>query len=324
MIFKYFKTLSLFILALATLFYFAVRRFILYFSLWTTRKHKLNRPKSNGRIAVCIPTLNVGSRLLKVLQQVFSANEDDIDVFVADGGSTDETLSILKRFDVTVVKCPVGRANGLNAAAAAALKHSNADLMVFLHGDTVLPDNWDTRIRDSLDDHPTRAVGYFWFKMEPMSGIENYVASFIEWLTWLRAVMTETAVTGDMSFHMHRETYVRLGGFSAIPLMEDCDFIYRAQRYYDIISSGPGAPTDCRRWRGKGIHCWDNSGWNYFFYLMWHIGFYSSEDVHRNYYVGRPLPKSYPLGSNKLQEKTIQKSSKLQNNGNPRSKKIFA
>merc|ERR1712117_472875 len=100
--------------------------------------------------------------------------------------------------------------------------------------------------------------------------------------------------------HMDRDVLEALGGIPAVPLMEDCEFMWRAQRYFDIESSGPGEPTDSKRWRGKGIHALDNSSWNDVYYWGHLNGFMSETLIHQMYYPGREVPKCYPLGSKEL------------------------
>jgi glycosyltransferase involved in cell wall biosynthesis len=56
-------------------------------------------------VSVILATLNSGAILKKSLQSVRSQNYDQskIEIIVADGGSTDETIEILKKYQALII-----------------------------------------------------------------------------------------------------------------------------------------------------------------------------------------------------------------------------
>src|SRR4028118_197558 len=125
------------------------------------------------KISIIIPVLNEAATIQETLTRLQDATE--VEVIVVDGGSRDETVAIAKRccvqafghensasapeeqaqiahhlskslapsLPVKVISAVAGRANQMNAGAAAA----TGDILLFLHADTHLPTGFDNLIR---------------------------------------------------------------------------------------------------------------------------------------------------------------------------------
>ena len=86
-------------------------------------------------ISVIIPTLNEADTLDSSLWNLF-CQPGNFEVIVAEGGSTDETQEVLKRFPaVQFVRSDGGRGRQVNEGA----RRARGRIFLFLHGDTVLP-----------------------------------------------------------------------------------------------------------------------------------------------------------------------------------------
>ncbi len=57
----------------------------------------------NPKVSVITPTLNCAATLVKCVQSVASQDYNNIEHIVVDGNSTDETLEILKPYNVSVI-----------------------------------------------------------------------------------------------------------------------------------------------------------------------------------------------------------------------------
>ena len=91
-------------------------------------------------ISVIIPVLNEERALPATLQRVFAlhADTDGFEVIVVDGGSTDSTADIVAREPRIIWQvAETGRASQMNAGAHTA----SGDWLLFLHADTLLPDD---------------------------------------------------------------------------------------------------------------------------------------------------------------------------------------
>lgn len=92
-------------------------------------------------VSIVIPTLNEATALPKLLAQftLDLVREFDLELLVSDGGSTDETIAIARRFGVQVIEHKAKDrqtiAQGRNAGAAKA----QGDILVFIDADTIIP-----------------------------------------------------------------------------------------------------------------------------------------------------------------------------------------
>ena len=93
-------------------------------------------------LSVIIPAFNEGEAIVAAISTALEL-DDHVEVIVADGGSTDGTMKRAKEAGARVLDAPSGRAACLNAGAAAA----TGDLLLFLHGDTILPPGYGVATR---------------------------------------------------------------------------------------------------------------------------------------------------------------------------------
>ncbi|MBI5677499.1 MAG: glycosyltransferase, partial [Planctomycetes bacterium] len=111
------------------------------------------------KISVIIPTLNEEFHIEKTLQRV-TRQEGDYEVYVVDGGSIDNTVAIAKKY-ACVINSQLGRAIQMNTGA----KLCTGDILLFLHADTLLPDNAFCEIRKRMSD-TTVAGGSFYIAFD--------------------------------------------------------------------------------------------------------------------------------------------------------------
>jgi rSAM/selenodomain-associated transferase 2 len=221
------------------------------------------------KIAVIIPTLNEEQALPDTLQRTTALGLDDI--IVVDGGSTDRTQEIACDLLVRDARCEVrgtgaetssprtpnpeprtphlrlitsaaGRARQMNTGAS----HSQADVLLFLHADTHLPDEARHAIERALDD-PACVGGRFDVRFERDTGLAWLIARLIS----LRSRWSGIA-TGDQALFVRHEVFAQLGGFTDIPIMEDVDFTCRLKRAGHVAPLRAHVVTSYRRWDRHG------------------------------------------------------------------------
>ncbi len=107
--------------------------------------------------ALCIvmPVLDEAETLAARLGALQRFRRRGMQVVVVDGGSRDDTLAIAQAHADLAFLAPRGRAAQMNAGAAAC----PAEVLLFLHADTALPDPADLLVRRATR-HP-RAWGRF-------------------------------------------------------------------------------------------------------------------------------------------------------------------
>jgi uncharacterized protein len=192
-------------------------------------------------LSVIIPTLNEAEGLGKVLDRV--RKEAATEIIVVDGGSKDETREIAARAGALVMEAPGGRAAQQNAGAMAA----RGRLLLFLHADTLLPENYAALIRETMDD-PSKVAGAFRFRTDGSGAAMR----FIEWTANLRSGLLQ-APYGDQALFMEKRVFDEMGGFAPLPIMEDVDLVLRLRRRGAVATLRARAVTSARRWRRLGI-----------------------------------------------------------------------
>jgi len=192
-------------------------------------------------LSLIIPTLNEAGGLGRVLDRV--RGQAGVEIIVADGGSRDGTKEIAAQAGARVLEAPGGRAGQLNAGALAA----SGRLLLFLHADTLPPQNYADLIREALDD-PSTVAGAFRFQTDGSGALMR----LIEQSANLRSTFLHLPY-GDQGLFMEKRVFGEMGGFAPIPVMEDYELVLRLRRRGTVRTLRESAVTSARRWQGIGI-----------------------------------------------------------------------
>lgn len=202
-----------------------------------------------------MPVLNEAADIGATLQALAPLTARGVQLVVADGGSSDATVVLAQAAGAVVVAAPRGRALQMNAGA----QQASAPVLLFLHADTVLPDDADQLIFRALADG--RAVwGRFDVRIAGQARMLRVVATFMN----LRSRWSGVA-TGDQAMFMTRAAFDAVGGFAAQPLMEDIDMSARLRQLSRPACLRAKVLTSGRRWETRGV-------WRTIF-LMWRLRF---------------------------------------------------
>jgi rSAM/selenodomain-associated transferase 2 len=207
---------------------------------------------------VIVPTLNEEEEIASFLECV-SGLEPDLQIIVADGGSSDGTVDIAAAL-VRVMNAPRGRGAQMNAGASEA----TGDVLWFLHADTRPHAESLGAMRGALED-PEVVGGAFEYNLdhpgrffritENVSNRKNQVCRLF---------------FGDMGIFVRRTTFERMGGFREFPLMEDMDLCKRLKEQGSIEIIPLRINTSVRRWLDEGIL--KNLVRNWILQLLWNLG----------------------------------------------------
>jgi rSAM/selenodomain-associated transferase 2 len=207
---------------------------------------------ANPRLSIVMPTLNEAAGVGDLLAALQPLRHRGHELVVVDGGSTDGTAALARRFADAVLDAPRGRATQMNAGAAAA----RGRVLLFLHADTWLPPLADVLIQEAMASG--RAWGRFDVRIEGRPRLLRVVAALMN----LRSRLTGIA-TGDQAIFVTREAFERVGGFPAQPLMEDIELSRRLKRLGRPACLRERVCTAGRRWEQRGV-------WRTIF-LMWRL-----------------------------------------------------
>ena len=193
-----------------------------------------------GRISIIIPTLNEAASITATLEHI--RNLPNVEVIVADGGSHDQTAELARAAGAMVVACNPGRGKQLNAGAALA----SGEVLLFLHADTKLPDDFADHVWQTL--RAGNSGGAFRLCI----GSKGWMLRLIESGANLRSRWFQLPY-GDQAIFVNASKFFSLGGFQNWPLMEDYDFCRRLQKTGTIGLAPASVTTSSRRWQRLGV-----------------------------------------------------------------------
>lgn len=211
-------------------------------------------------LSLVIPTLNAGPTLGRTLGAV-AVPSFPMEVVIADGGSTDDTLAIATRHHVRVIPGSAGRGGQLARGAEAAI----GDWLLFLHADTVLGEGWDEAVAAFIEQNENAMrAAVFRFALDGRSP----PARRIERLARFRGARLGLPY-GDQGLLMSRALYLSVGGFEALPIMEDVAMVRRIGKdridFLDV-----DAVTSAKKYQRDGY--WFRPMKNIFCLLLYFLG----------------------------------------------------
>lgn len=199
------------------------------------------------KISIIIPVLNEEKNLSIILPYLQPFRDSGHEVIVVDGGSVDNSLkfaaegAVLEVIDKVLVSEP-GRALQMNRGAA----NATGEVYLFLHADTVLPDN-ALQLISSLDHNI-----HFWGRFDIRLSNNRIIFRLIECLVNLRSRLTSIA-TGDQAIFIEAELFKSVGGFPEIVLMEDIAISRLLKKQLKPVCLTAKVITSSRRWEVKGV-----------------------------------------------------------------------
>lgn len=223
-------------------------------------------------LSLIVPLLNEAAALPAFIKAVQALPGLDELIF-ADGGSTDATLSLLQEAwpeaaqihlsanvwafqpatslrlpRVSILHCERGRASQMNSAAGLA----RGEILCFLHVDSRLPQEAAQRLRQAV--HKGWLWGAFAIRFQPGSP-----------LMWLNGLLSSARARlrrilfGDQALFFRRDFFEQIGGFPALPLMEDYALslqlrqLSRSQTALRPRLLHPAVRTSARRYTGHPL-----------------------------------------------------------------------
>jgi len=193
------------------------------------------------KISIIIPVLNEAPTIASVIST--AQNAQNVEIIVADGGSSDRTADIAQSLGVRVISTAPGRAAQMNAGAIAA----TGDILLFLHADTLLPPGYDSGARLALAK-PQTVAGAFKLKIDSPSLCLRLVETGVNG----RSRFLQMPY-GDQAIFLTASTFDKIGGFPDLALMEDFEFVRRLKKQGRIEIVPQPVLTSARRWQQLGV-----------------------------------------------------------------------
>ncbi len=204
-------------------------------------------------LSIVIPVLNEADGIAHFLHSLQPLRHAGHELIVVDGGSSDATLEHAAPLTDQIICCARGRAQQMNAGAVVA----SGAVILFLHADSIFPPHGDVVIAAAMN-----ASGRRWGRFNIQLSGNRFLFRTIEWFMNKRSRLTGI-VTGDQGIFVERKLFDSIGGFPAIPLMEDIALSARLKRIERPICLNTTITTSSRRWEQHGA--WRT------IWLMWRL-----------------------------------------------------
>lgn len=203
------------------------------------------------RLSIVMPALNEACGIERTLQVLVPLRSRGVELVLADGGSTDSTVQRAAPWVDQLVVAPRGRALQMNAGARVA----RADVLLFLHADTELPEMADELVLEAVSQ------GACWGRFDVRIQGRAWMLRVIAVLMNRRSRVTGIA-TGDQAMFVTRMALDHVGGFADQPLMEDIELSCRLKRLGAPACLRAQVCTSGRRWEQRGV-------WRTIFLMTW-------------------------------------------------------
>lgn len=193
-------------------------------------------------LSVILPTLNEADTIASTLRSL----ESVASISVVDGGSTDETFSLVESEQANLIRCEeAGRARQMNRGAA----ETEGEILLFLHADTLVSQEALQCMQRQMSENRDLVGGGFLRRFASNSVFLRATCRLADWRSRHLGLFL-----GDQGIFVRRPAFEKLGGFDeSMTVGEDLDFSYRMKRLGPTLAVGPPVESSARRFEEKGV-----------------------------------------------------------------------
>jgi rSAM/selenodomain-associated transferase 2 len=195
-------------------------------------------------VSVVIPTWNEAAGIGGLVSYLYAQGKaGELEVIVADGGSTDDTCLLAEGAGAQVMHCTrKGRAPQLNAGATFA----KGNILYFLHADTYPPPGFQEQLEQAV--HKGSGSGCYRLQFDEPHW-------FLRGNAWFTRYDIDAVRFGDQSLFVQREVFFRAGGFAEeYLLLEDQEIISRLKQLAPFVVLPACVTTSARKYREHGVY----------------------------------------------------------------------
>ncbi len=195
-------------------------------------------------ISIIIPTYNEADQIAETISKTHAANvEHQIEIIVADGRSTDETVTIaLSANTITIVSNKKGRAAQMNKGASV----TKGDVLYFLHADSIPPKNFAGSILNAVNKNFSSGCFRLSF---------DHSHWFLKANAWFTRFNVNAVRFGDQSLFVTKEVFQKSGRFREdLLMMEDQEIIHRIKKYGRFQVMNDYVTTSTRKYLDNSIY----------------------------------------------------------------------
>lgn len=220
------------------------------------------------KVSFVIPSLNEEQMIGKTIDHIklYTPDSLDYEIIVADNGSTDKTIEIIKGKDVSFF---INKTKTIADLRNSGTKMASGDILIFIDADVFLTKKWQInigKVLESLATQPNQVTGSRCVIEDDNNWILNH---------WFKHMQTQQGGYIN-SGHLITSKYLfnKIGGFSKdLETAEDWDFSEKAKKAgakiidnKHLVATHSGYPKNLKtfirreKWHGKG----DMRSWSAF------------------------------------------------------------
>jgi rSAM/selenodomain-associated transferase 2 len=178
----------------------------------------------NIKLSIIIPTLNEESTIQQLIEFLWkNAPENEVEIIVADGQSSDRTVELAGYSGAIVRVCnQKSRAHQMNEGA----KLAQGQTLWFVHADTIPPTSFIKDIQEAIEKGAS--LGSYRFQFD-----SNRIMLRIN--SWFTRFNLLTFRGGDQTLFITSSAFETLNGFDEdFSIMEEYDLLQRARNKFDF------------------------------------------------------------------------------------------
>ncbi len=223
-------------------------------------------------ISIIIPTLNEATVIEKTLSNLRSAKKHHCEIIISDGGSTDATLEIAKKYADTVLVHDGSFRQTIAMGRNDGAKKAHGDFLLFMDSDVTIPgpDNFFDELLKTFENKKISAVGvYIKVLPEYASLSDKIIFCLLNWsLVLQNNFLGIGGAPGEFQV-IRREVFETLHGYRQdLVAGEDYEFFFRISkkigktyfnRHLAVYHTGRrahkvGWPRLLLEWWGNGVY----------------------------------------------------------------------
>ncbi len=172
------------------------------------------------KVSIIIPTYNEEKNIGNVISYLMGVPfKENLEIIVSDGGSTDDTLLMAGKHQVTILQSPIkGRAGQMNYG----VQHATGNVFYFVHADSRPPLSFYTDIKHAISKGFN--CGCYRSQFDSKSLLLKVNAFFTRFnVLFCRG--------GDQTIFVTKELFEQVGPYkNEMLIMEDYDFLARIRK----------------------------------------------------------------------------------------------
>ena len=104
----------------------------------------------DGKISIVIPSFNQALFIERALQSLKEQNDSNLEIIVMDGGSTDGSVEIIKKFEPMLAYWQSQKDNGQSAAINDGIRRSSGEFVTWFNTDDIILPNAIYKLRQTI------------------------------------------------------------------------------------------------------------------------------------------------------------------------------